>query len=433
MSTGKSVSYTIDIKALRAQEKTDALRRQREEQAAQEQGLRLNILKWQAEGVFARMQALADEIRREQMITPGTALMSPSIEAPPVSGLETAFKDYVQRVSAALHEAEEQWKQIRASIQSASALKSANQAAATAKTGAPRLAKDFFDKKAMQPIPTQSAEFKRDTLAELREHGLTALRKFLDEQRVPLPPQVEQAYAALATAPDNQTAVSSGLKLARAINLVITELDEEREEARQLIAALPAADDDTVREIHKRLHEVASGHGRLGPELRASVTEAQRAEDEAGRKRNEVVARVVRDALNSLGYTVEPIADTMFISGGTAHFRKQGWDEGYYVRMKVDSNRACADFDVVSTAPSERGNMETVKTWCSSSGMPALNAALQKKGLTAMIVRDVSLTSQPVETITHDSLDQTFWNAQKTVVQPVATTKPAAKEKSIGG
>lgn len=432
MSAGKSVSYTIDIKALRAQEKVDALRRQREEQAAQEQSLRLSILKYQAEEAFARMKALADVIMREQVKAPGAVLMSPSVEAPPASGSETALKDYVQRVWAAVHEAEEQWKQKRASILSVSALKSANLAAAAARTGAPRLAKDFFDQKPAQSTPTQLVAPKRDTLAELREQGLAALRKFLDEQRVPLPLQVEQAYAALAAAPNDQAAVSSGLKLTQAIHLAVGELHEERQEAMQLIAILPAADNDTVREIQQKLQEVASGNGRLGPELRASVAEAQRAEDEAARQRGEVTTGIVRDALKNLGYTVEPIDDTMFVSGGVAHFRKQGWDESYYVRLKVDSNKARMDLDLVSTAPSERGDKETVSAWCGSSGVPELNAALQEKGLTTAIVRDVSLASQPVERITRYTLDQKFWEAQK-AGQQVMTTKQAAKEKSIGG
>lgn len=428
MSTGKSLSYTLDKKALRAKEKADALRRQREAQATQERNLRLSELNWQANQVYAGLQELAAQVRQGQAESPTLVKISLDVDMPPAADSESELSTYVARVSAQLLSAQAQWRQARARIDSAKATRPP----VTATPGAPRTVNEVFGSALPASANATPGVPARDALVEIREVGLTALRRFLDEQRVALPSNVDAAYRALASAASEAEASKALMGLSREIHQTIDVLTREREDARQLTATLPRTEDDSMQEVRAKLQAVAAGKGRLGPELRASVMEIVRAEAESEQASRQQAADIVQNALENLGYLVEPIHKTLFVDGGAVHFRSSHSQPGYYVRMKVERGRDCMDFDLVRDrrAPSASSDAEEelVNAWCNR--LPELQRLLRAAGFNPRLVRDVPLANQAIEEVKSETLNRAFWEGR----QDQAPTKaaPVPKARTMG-
>ena len=68
----------------------------------------------------------------------------------------------------------------------------------------------------------------------------------------------------------------------------------------------------------------------------------------ADRERQEqaAAALVLQESLRDLGYDVDDIEATLFVDGGTVHFRREGWDN-YFVRLRVDPRERTVNFNVV--------------------------------------------------------------------------------------
>jgi hypothetical protein len=67
------------------------------------------------------------------------------------------------------------------------------------------------------------------------------------------------------------------------------------------------------------------------------------------REEQEAIAIVLEQSLRDLGYEVEDISHTLFVSGGMVHFQKSSW-QNYYVRLRVSAKEKTINFNVVRAA-----------------------------------------------------------------------------------
>jgi len=115
---------------------------------------------------------------------------------------------------------------------------------------------------------------------------------------------------------------------------------------------------------------------------------------------------VVDQSLRDLGYQVEEIGETLFVDGGTVHFRKPGWGD-YQVRMRVSAGGRAANFNVVKAvdpAGAERGVLDHLAEdrWCAE--FPALLRALEARGVRLEVTRHLGAGELPVQHVARDAL-----------------------------
>jgi len=150
-------------------------------------------------------------------------------------------------------------------------------------------------------------------------------------------------------------------------------------------------------------------------ELRARVQqfneERARADAAADENRKREIAGVlVAEVLSDLGYDVEPIAETLFVSGGVAHFQRAEWGD-YYVRMRVDPATSSVNFNMVRTSASadspdaaqRKRDEEMEATWC--SGIPKLLAELAARGIDTRTLRELDAGAVPVQVVKPETVD----------------------------
>ncbi|MEY2631359.1 MAG: hypothetical protein RIR00_13, partial [Pseudomonadota bacterium] len=141
------------------------------------------------------------------------------------------------------------------------------------------------------------------------------------------------------------------------------------------LGAWPTALAELVQQLQQPL--TAERGEALLLELRRQVQLQQEAAVQAAQ------ATVLRHTLQELGYQVEDIGETLFVSGGVVHFQKPGWGD-YMVRLRLDPTRQSANFNVVravDAGQNERSVLDHLAEdrWCSE--FPALLKALAEQGL----------------------------------------------------
>ena len=114
--------------------------------------------------------------------------------------------------------------------------------------------------------------------------------------------------------------------------------------------------------------------------------------------------------LSDLGYDVEPIAETLFVAGGVAHFQRAEWGD-YYVRMRVDPATRNVNFNMVRAstatdppdAAQRKRDEEMEAAWC--TGIPKLLAELAARGIETRTLRELDAGAVPVQVVSPDSIE----------------------------
>jgi hypothetical protein len=174
----------------------------------------------------------------------------------------------------------------------------------------------------------------------------------------------------------------------------------ERDEARALLEQLPEA---APASLVLELEAVAAGAARLDASLKAAARDvlADKAAEEE-RIEEEAAALVLEESLRDLGYEVEGIEATLFARGGTAHFRRSGW-ENYFVRLRVDPHERTVNFNVVRARgdeeTAERRRLDTLAEdrWCAE--FPKLMQTLAARGLKLDVTRRLEAGEIPVQVV----------------------------------
>lgn len=139
----------------------------------------------------------------------------------------------------------------------------------------------------------------------------------------------------------------------------------------------------------------------------------------------EATATIVWQSLKDLGYEVEEVADTLFVEGGVAHFRKAGWGD-YMVRMRVEAKGGAANFNVVRAVDpcdNEPSVMDHIAEdrWCAE--FPALLNALEIRGVRMNVTRRLEAGAVPVQRVERNRLPR-FAEEEA----PASAVKPRARE-----
>jgi hypothetical protein len=131
----------------------------------------------------------------------------------------------------------------------------------------------------------------------------------------------------------------------------------------------------------------------------------------------QATALVVEQSLKDLGYQVEPIGETLFVEGGTVHFRKPGWGD-YLVRMRISpasgQQAASANFNVIRKVQQAQNEVSVLDhlaedRWCAE--FPALQAMLAARGVQMNVTRRLAAGELPVQCV-HESKLPTLADAE---------------------
>lgn len=161
----------------------------------------------------------------------------------------------------------------------------------------------------------------------------------------------------------------------------------------------------------------------LATELRRAVQSC--IESAHKRQVQEATALIVEQSLKELGYQVEEVAETLFVDGGTVHFRRSGWGD-YLVRLRVDPRTSSANFNVIRATDAgnnERSVLDHVAEdrWCAE--FPALLKALEVQGVHLDVTRRLDAGELPVQLVERARLPQ-FVDEESARI----TSKPIARE-----
>jgi hypothetical protein len=168
------------------------------------------------------------------------------------------------------------------------------------------------------------------------------------------------------------------------------------------LGALPAE----IEALARQLDALPPGERAelLASELRLRV---QRHAEQALKLRVQAAqALVLEQSLLDLGYEVEAFDETLFVQGGTVHFRKRGWGD-YMVRARVDARAQSLNFNVVR-AVDDGGAEISIEDhlaedrWCAE--FPALFKALEAQGMHLHVTRLLQAGEVPVQRVSRASL-----------------------------
>jgi hypothetical protein len=240
-----------------------------------------------------------------------------------------------------------------------------------------------------------------------------------------------------ASNPQRAKALESELRLrVKTLNASLEKQQQDRETAKQLLIALDEAGEEESSDLRHQLQRVACGFGLMSGELQAKANEAGKralAKDANEDKRH--AAHIVRAALEELGYTAEPIQDTLFVQGGTVHFQRADWGE-YFVRLRVRPDKQEVNFNVIRTVVEDQQSepdrstldAEAEAVWCKEFN--ALLTDLQRRGIEAEISRQVKPGEVHVQTAAAEDVDISGSTSRKRRSKPRAQQRRIPSHKS---
>lgn len=193
-----------------------------------------------------------------------------------------------------------------------------------------------------------------------------------------------------------------------AVPMAVTPAPLPRRASQRLLARIAhlGPPPEHIEKLARELDDTPPG-GRaelLATELRRRIQ--AHVEETHRRLVEEATATIVRQSLEDLGYQVEDIADTLFVEGGVAHFRRRDWGD-YLVRMRVGPRASGANFNVVRAV--DTGNNEpsvldhiAEDRWCAE--FPALLKALEARGVRFDVTRRLAAGEVPVQLVERGKL-----------------------------
>lgn len=120
----------------------------------------------------------------------------------------------------------------------------------------------------------------------------------------------------------------------------------------------------------------------------------------------EATGRLLRSTLQDLGYQVEEVPETLFVTGGVMHFRRPGWGN-YLVRLRAESKAGQVNFNVlraIDSTQEEASELDHLAEdrWCAE--FPALLKALEAQGLKLQVTRRLEAGEVPVQQVRREHL-----------------------------
>jgi hypothetical protein len=337
----------------------------------------------------ARLASLADSVGAKASMTPPA----------PCSDDDAAWTDYLRGLDVAVRELE-------AALGDTAAVFADKVRAALAGTTQTASIDDvlaaYAQQRALRPgLDAAQAERYRATAARV-------LARLQWAEGVPLPAELEALAKEIVLAPTLERAEALATQLRLAVHEASAAQQAQRTESEEARAMLEAMPEEAPAPLLRALEHVAAGVARLDDELRKT---GQAVLDEAAedRERAEQSAAsvVLAQSLRDLGYEVEDIESTLFVDGGTAHFRRVGW-ESYFVRLRVDPASRSINFNVVrasgdpDSAERRRQDVLAEDRWCAE--FPKLMQTLEARGLRLDVTRRLDAGAVPVQVVDASTL-----------------------------
>jgi hypothetical protein len=348
-----------------------------------------------------RKEAARQSARYARLASLAGSVGAPAAQAPaaPAGDDDAAWTDYVRRLEAAVRE-------IESALGDAGAAFADKVRAALAATGPAPSVDDvlaaYAQQRALRPglDPAQAERFRATAARVLARLDLA--------DGAALPAELEAIAKEIVLAPTLARAEALATELRLAVQQASEAQAAQREEAAQAKGMLEALPEDAPAPLLRALEHVAAGVARLDDALRRT---AQSVLDEAAadreRAEQSAAAVVLTESLRDLGYEVEDIEATLFVDGGTAHFRRAGW-ENYFVRLRVDPASRSVNFNVVrasgdaDSAERRRQDVLAEDRWCAE--FPKLVQTLEARGLKLTVTRRLDAGAVPVQVVDAASL-----------------------------
>ncbi|MFO1302462.1 MAG: hypothetical protein U1F54_01950 [Burkholderiales bacterium] len=242
----------------------------------------------------------------------------------------------------------------------------------------------------------------------LRATAARVLARLDTNEARALPIELETLAREIVLAPTLERAEALATELRRAVREANAAQHAQRadaDEAKRLLAAMP---EDAPAPLLRALEHVAAGISRLDAALRDAAQALLDAAAEARERAEQSAAAIVlTESLRDLGYEVEDIEATLFVDGGTTHFRRDGW-ENYFVRLRVDPRARSINFNVVrargapESAEQRRQDTLAEDRWCAE--FPKLMQTLEARGLKLEVTRRLEAGAVPVQAVDPASL-----------------------------
>lgn len=134
-------------------------------------------------------------------------------------------------------------------------------------------------------------------------------------------------------------------------------------------------------------------------------------------------ATVVEATLRDLGYQVDGIAETLFVEGGVAHFRRPGWGD-YMVRLRAEAGATTVNFNVVRAVDGDSNEQSVLDhlaedRWCAE--FPALLRALEARGVRLTVTRRLEAGELPVQRVARERLPRFAEEEERVIAAPAKT------------
>lgn len=410
----------------RREAEEEAKRRREEERLAAER-LRLEKLRRANEEAQSVRAGFSEIIRGIQDFVerhPGEIgeIPIPSLPADPDPTSQSDLERYVAEVTQIRTAIESRLRQVNVNAQFKKALSGLAELA----LAPPRTAADMLASLAQQQTNLQVADnvIKRTEVRKAEADKLTVRIRTLGVELVS--DDLRRLLEELLTTESDARADSLGTEIRlriQQLNEDIVSRAQERTDAAALLEQLNEAKGYWQRKLHEQLTLVATGVARLTKELHMRVQEEiaaqnklrEKAKEEQKRKEEqEVTAQILNGVLSDLGYAVEPITHTLFVSGGQIHIRQPGWDENYFVRLRVLPDKKMINFNMVrvndglatDSESSKRRDAKMENAWCSApdTGFQKIKQVANDRGLLLGSLREIAPGQLPVQLVTSDEI-----------------------------
>lgn len=268
-----------------------------------------------------------------------------------------------------------------------------------------------------------------EEIAHYKELSLHLLSRLESAAGEALPIRIESLAREVLHASDTARAEALATDLRLEIQRANQRRQQQQADAEEATLLLGQLADELPEELRVALQQVAAGVRLLAQPIRAiAKTALEQIKAARQHEEQEAIALVLEQSLRDLGYEVDDIGQTLFVSGGMVHFQKQAW-QNYHVRMRVNTAEKSVNFNVVraqssgDAAQDKRLDYLAEDRWCAE--FPALLKTLEARGVKLNVTRLLQAGEVPVQVV-----DAATLPAARTEEERHKTA--AAKQMSLG-
>jgi hypothetical protein len=383
--------YGDVLAQLRDRERSLVAARQGQREARLE---RIGAIRGEAARQTARLERLRSLAQTLSAQAPDLVRQLPAAPSAPSDDSDAAWSEYLRQLDLAVRELEALIAQSGTAV--AQALRGALGSSAAAPTIDEVLAAYVLERQMKSGLDAAEA-------MRFRQTAERVLARLELAPGAALPRELEALARAIVMAPgvDRAEALASELRLAvQRQREAQAAQQREAAEARRMLDELP---ENAPAPLLRALEHVAAGVARMDAELRSATDDTlSLAAADRERQEQDAAVLVLQESLRDLGYEVEDIESTLFVDGGTVHFRRKGW-ENYFVRLRLAPREHTVNFNVVrakgdeETAERRRLDALAEDRWCAE--FPRLMATLAARGLNLDVTRRLEAGAVPVQVV----------------------------------